>query len=201
MSVATAPTDAPALPAAPDDVSESRDSTLFGMAMVVVADAMVFVGLLAAYYALRAQAFVWPPKGVDNGTYLPAVVTLTVLMTMATAQWAVYAVRRDDQRNCLWALGITMVLGLAIVNAEWYDYGRLGFSISKHSYGTMHYLLTGFHLVNVIAGIVMLGVVAVRILAGDYDSKRHDAVRAVALFWQFVSFAWIVVVFALVIYR
>jgi heme/copper-type cytochrome/quinol oxidase subunit 3 len=201
MAVATAPAPAtPALPAAPSATPVHKDPTLLAMALVIVAETMVLGGLLAAYFAVRAEAFVWPPAGVKHATYIPGTITLTVLMSMATAQWAVFAIRRNDHRNCAVALGTTIFFGIQIAVLEWYSYGRLGFSISRHAYGTMHYLLTGFYLANLLAGIVMVAVVMVRMLAGDYDENHHGAVRAVTWFWQFASIAWLIVFAVLIVF-
>src|SRR2546425_12050908 len=115
MAVATAPRTA----AAPATVAVTADSDLeprtsplvLGAALAVVADAMVFGALLAAYFGLRATSFVWPPKGVSHGTYLPGVISLTVLMGVASAQWAAFAMRRGDRRHCLIGTGMTMGFG------------------------------------------------------------------------------------------
>jgi heme/copper-type cytochrome/quinol oxidase subunit 3 len=197
MAVATAPRRA-AAPAtvtatAYDERDHAKSPVVVGAALAVVADAMVLGGLLAAYFGLRASSFEWPPKGVSHGTYLPAVITLTVLMGVASVQWAAYALRRGDRRNCLIGLAMTMTFGLAIANGEWYGFGRSGFGISKHAYGTLHDALIGFHLVNVLVAVVLLGVVFVHALAGASDDDRPGAVQAIALFWHFTTVAWLVI--------
>ena len=197
MAVATAPRSA----AAPATVSTTADTELergtspvvLGAALAVVADAMVLGALLAAYFGLRATSFAWPPKGVSHGTYLPGVISLTVLMGVASAQWAAFAVRRGDRRNSLIGTGMTMGFGLAVANAEWYSFGRSGFSVSKHAYGTMHDALIGFHLLNVVVAIVLFGIVFVHALAGASDEDRPGAVQAVALFWHFTVAVWFVI--------
>jgi len=197
MAVATAPRAATApatvAPAAAEDLERRSSPLLLGAALAVAADAMVFGALLAAYFGLRATSFVWPPKGVSHGTYLPGVLSLTALMGVASAQWAAFAIRRGDRRNCLIGTGMTMGFGLAIVNAEWYSFGRSGFGISKHAYGTMHDALVGFHLLNVVIAVVLLGIVFVHALSGGSDEDRPGAVQAVALFWHFTAAVWLVI--------
>jgi len=201
MAVATAPRAASAPATVTATAYEERggrpSATVVGTGLAVVADAMVFGGLLAAYLGLRASSFDWPPKGVSHGTYLPGVITLTVLMGVASVQWAAHALRRGDRRNCLIGLAMTMVFGLAIANGEWYGFGRSGFSISKHAYGTMHDALIGFHLVNVVVAIVLMGVVFVHVLAEGSDEDRPGAAQAVATFWHFTAAAWLVTFFVL----
>src|SRR5438270_6361761 len=92
-------------------------------AILVAGEAMILAGLVAAYYALRAQAFKWPPVGL--GTYLPTMIALTMVMTAVTIQWAIWAIRHNDQRTCLAALGITFFFAFAILNGQWYELAHL----------------------------------------------------------------------------
>jgi cytochrome c oxidase subunit 3 len=199
MAVATVdrPSATPAVPDAADappvvDIEE-RNVAVVGMAVAIVADAMVLAGLLAAYFQLRATSFAWPPKGVSNGRYLPGVVTLTVVMSAFTVQWVASALRRGDRRNCIISLLITIGLGFAVLNAQWYSFGRRGFSVSSHAYGTIYDALIGYHVVNLLVGMVLLAVVLVRTLAGASHQERPGAGAAAAMFWQYNNLAWLVV--------
>ena len=156
-------------------------------AILVAGEAMILAGLVAAYYAVRAQSFKWPPVGL--GTYLPSIVAVTMIMTAVTIQWAIWAIRHNDQRTCLAALGVTIFFAFAILNGQWYQLAHLKFGVSAHTYGTFVYLLTGFHMVNVIAGIVVFVAVLVRAVGGEFSADDHDTLTAAAVFWQFVNVA------------
>ena len=159
-------------------------------AILVAGEAMILAGLVAAYYAVRAQSFKWPPVGL--GTYLPSIVAVTMIMTAVTIQWAIWAIRHNDQRTCLAALGVTIFFAFAILNGQWYQLAHLKFGVSAHTYGTFVYLLTGFHMVNVIAGIVVFVAVLVRAVGGEFSADDHDTLTAAAIFWQFVNVAGLV---------
>ena len=156
-------------------------------AILVAGEAMILAGLVAAYYAVRAQSFKWPPVGL--GTYLPSIVAVTMIMTAVTIQWAIWAIRHNDQRTCLAALGVTIFFAFAILNGQWYQLAHLKFGVSAHTYGTFVYLLTGFHMVNVIAGIVVFVAVLVRAVGGEFSADDHDTLTATAVFWQFANVA------------
>ena len=177
--------DAPAEAARPRGISNV--ATLF----LVVADFMVLVGLVAGYYAVRSQSFNWPPVGL--GTYLPTMVALTMAMTVITVQWAIWAIGRNDQRTTLAALGITIFFALAILNGQWYGLAHLKFGVGAHAYGTFVYVLTAFHMANVIAGIVLLFAVLGRTVGGEFSADDHDTLTAAAIFWQFCNVAGFVV--------
>ncbi|OLE97222.1 MAG: hypothetical protein AUG75_10880, partial [Cyanobacteria bacterium 13_1_20CM_4_61_6] len=151
---------------------------------------MALSGLVAAYYAVRAQAFTWPPVGL--GTYLPTMIAITMVMTAVTIQWAIWSIRHNDQRTCLAALGITIFFAFAVLNGQWYQLSHLKFGPAAHTYGTFVYVLTGFHMVNVVAGIVVLCTILGRTVAGEFSAEDHDTLTAAAVFWQFANVAGLV---------
>src|SRR5437588_8867295 len=159
-------------------------------AILVAGESMALFGLVAAYYAVRAQAFKWPP--VNLGTYLPTMIAVTMGMTAVTIQWAIWAIRRNDQRTTLAALGITIFFAFAVLNGQWYALAHLRFGPAATTYGTFVYVLTGFHMVHVIAGIVVLSAVLGRAVGGEFDADDHDTLTAAAVFWQFTNVAGLV---------
>ena len=168
------------------------------MAMFVAADAVVLGSLLAAYYALRAQSFGWPPKeGAALSTYLPTMLAITAFMSAASVQWAVWSIRRNDQRNCLFGLGLTAFLGLAALNGEWYELSHLRFPIGKHPFDTFVYVLTGFHMAHLIVGVVLLVVMLLRTTTGEFSRDEHGSITAAATFWQFTNVVWLAAYFTL----
>ena len=57
--------------------------------------------------------------------------------------------------------------------------------------GTMLFITAD---VMVLAAIVVLLVLAFRTIAGHFSQDRHDSLRAGAVFWQYQSAVWFVVV-------
>ncbi len=167
-----------------------RGTTLLGTLLLLAADAMVLVALLATWWTIKGGSPAWPPRDVSVGTYLPTTVTVTAAMTVVSVQWAVSAIRRNDQRSGGVALALTVFLGLAMANAQWYYLSRADFGLDDHAYGTLFHLLIGYHLLHVVAGVVALVLVGARALAGHFGRHGHDPIRAAAAFWQFGNAAW-----------
>ncbi|MGH9189605.1 MAG: cytochrome c oxidase subunit 3 [Acidimicrobiales bacterium] len=168
-----------------------------GTALVMAADLMMLGAVIAAYFAVKDGSAAWPPRGVSVGTYVPTVVTITAVMSAFSAQWAVYAARRNDPRNVTIGLVLTLVFALAMGNAEWLALTSAGFGISSHAYGTFYFLLYGYHLVHVLVGVPLLGMVAARALSGQFSRQSHETVRATAIFWHSANVVWFIVVTAL----
>jgi cytochrome c oxidase subunit 3 len=171
-----------------------RGTTTIGTLLFITADAMVLGAMVAVYFAIKDGSAAWPPKGVHVGTYIPTMLTITAVMSAFSVQWGVFAARRNDGRNAAMALGLTLFLGLAMANLEWLTFVRSGFGFNDHTYGTLYDLLIGYHLVHLLAAVVVVLVLAFRTVAGHFSGDRHDALRAGALFWQYSNVVWFVVV-------
>lgn len=168
--------------------------------LVMAADFAVLGAIVAAYFVVKGGAEDWPPDGVAVGTYIPTVVTLTAILSSFPAQWAVYAARRNDERNVAIGLGLTIFFGLAMINAEWLALTQAEFGVPSHPYGTFYYLLFGYHLVHVLAGIGLSGMVAGRAVAGHFPAARADGVRAAAIYWHATNGFWFVIVTVLFLF-
>jgi len=128
---------------------------------------------------------------VHNEPWFAALLTIILILSSFTCQFAVWSIRRDDRTGFIRNIGVTLVLGIVFLIGQAYDYSTLGFGISDTPFGTTFYTLTGFHGAHVFAGAIMLSVVLYRGLAGQFSSRHHDAVEATSLYWHFVDVVWI----------
>lgn len=172
----------------------------FGTLVFLVADAMFLAGLVAAYFAIKHGSAAWPPVGVSVGTYVATTVTITAFMSAFSAQWAVFAIRGNDQRNAAVALALTVFLGVASINAEIQELSRVGFGIGDHAYGTFYYLFFSYHIAHLMVGIGLLTLLAGRSVAGHFSNEHHDPLRAGVVFWHYTNAAWFLIVTVLLIF-
>jgi cytochrome c oxidase subunit 3 len=184
------------------DARGGISNPVLGMILFITSEVMFFAGLFAAYFSIRAASGIWPPykDAVTREQFhieiLPLVGPATVLLIISsfTCQLAVWAIRRDDRTGFIRNMGVTVVIGIVFLVMQGADYALLyeeGLTLNSGTYGTLYYTLTGFHGAHVFAGVVMLGVVLYRGLAGQFSSRHHDAVEATSLYWHFVDVVWI----------
>ena len=176
-----------------------RGTSTIGTLLFVTADAMVLAAVVAVYLGIKEGSTTWPPSEVSVSTYLPTMITITAVMSGFSVQWGIFSARRNDGRNASMALILTLFLGLAMANLEWLTFVRTGFGFNDHTYGTLFDILTGYHLLHLLAAIVVVLVLAFRTMAGHFTDDRHDALRAGAVFWQYTNVVWFVVVTVLFI--
>jgi heme/copper-type cytochrome/quinol oxidase subunit 3 len=148
---------------------------------------MVFVGLIAIYVSLRQEAaandVAWLPEGATIPLTPPNMAFMTLLMSIVTMQWGVYAIRNRDRTNGYLALGITILLGLAFINSTAYLYSQMGLGIGDSLAAVLIYCITGGHLVMTGAGLVFAAVVTFRALGGDFNARDSDGMVAAAFYW------------------
>lgn len=155
-----------------------------------VAELMVVGALVASYLNVRGLANRWPPKGVHVDNYLGTTLWITLVLSALTAEWAVFALRRNNRRQALSSLGLTVGLGAAFLNLLWYAGTQLHYGPADNSYAVLVY--AQLIAVGVIAaiGIGFLLVALVR-TAGDQVTAGNPALlRAAAWHWHVVTAAW-----------
>ena len=172
-------------------------NVILGMILFLTSEIMFFAGLFAAYFSTRAANKPWPPEEfahILNPFSLILVATAILVISSFTCQLAVWAIRRGDRTGFIRNIAITFVLGIVFLVMQAYDYMLLfdeGMTLGSGPFGTTYFTLTGFHGAHVFGGVLMLGVVLYRGLAGQFSAKHHDAVEAASLYWHFVDIVWI----------
>ena len=87
----------------------------------------------------------------------------------------------------------TIVLGLVFIVLELLDWRDKGFTLSSRAYGSYYFTITGFHLLHVVVGVLVLTVVLGWSLAGYFTQRRHMHVTIGGAYWHFVDVVWIFV--------
>ena len=120
-----------------------------------------------------------------------AVLPIILIASSFTMQFAVWAIRRGDQRALKRWIAVTLALGVAFLLGQLYDYSQLGFGIGDGIFGTTFYTLTGFHGAHVFGGAVGLTILLARSVQGQFSARNHIAVEAISMYWHFVDVVWI----------
>ena len=171
---------------------------ILGMILFITSEVMFFSGLFAAYFATRAANVAdWPPRVFErilDPLGLIMIATIILIASSFTCQFAVWSIRKGDRRGFIRNTAITFILGVIFLGMQVIDYSILfgeGMTLASGPFGTTYFTLTGFHGAHVFGGVLMLGVILYRGMAGQFSAKHHDAVEAVSLYWHFVDVVWI----------
>jgi len=169
-------------------------TALLGMLLFIAREVMFFGGLFATYFNARASAVgEWgPPAGAHElDIVFAGVLTAVLIASSFTMQFGVWAIRRGDTGKLKLWTAMTLILGVAFLIGQLYDYSVLGFGLADGVFGTTFYTLTGFHGAHVFGGAVGLTIILARALRGQFSARNHVAVEAVSMYWHFVDVVWI----------
>jgi cytochrome c oxidase subunit 3 len=176
----------------PPGATESTNLSTLSVGVVVwlASELMFFAGLFAAWFTLRSVNDVWPPDGVELATARTAGATVVLILSSGTMHLAVEAARHDDRRRAIRWLAATALLGLVFLSNQAWEYAEAPFKIDDHAYGSIFYLMTGFHGLHVIGGLVFMGAVAAAI-AGRSRAPVRSTVEVCGYYWHFVDVVWV----------
>jgi cytochrome c oxidase subunit III len=162
-----------------------------GTVVWLASELMFFGGLFAAYFTLKAEARQWPPLGVELETLLSAIFTVFLIASSGTMILAVRALERGDRAGMIRWILLTFGLGLLFLANQIREFLTLDFQISSNAYGSIYYLMTGFHALHVAAGLLLM-FVALAIATGPGPlARRSPAVDSIGYYWHFVDVVWI----------
>jgi cytochrome c oxidase subunit 3 len=126
---------------------------------------------------------------------IPAINTLLLLSSGVTVTWAHWALKKNDRRNLVFGLALTIILGLTFLTlqaAEYFHaYSELNLKLTTGVFGSTFFLLTGFHGFHVTLGATMLIVILFRCVAGHFRPDHHFGFEAVSWYWHFVDVVWL----------
>jgi len=173
--------------------SRSRTPAMLTVGTVVwlASELMFFGGLFAAYFTLRSETAVWPPAGVELETTLSATFTVVLILSSGTIHLAGKALERGDRAGVQRWIVITFVLGGLFLANQIREFLVNDFSISSHAYGSIYYLMTGFHGLHVAAGLVLLMIALAMVVNAGTLARRTPAVESVTYYWHFVDVVWV----------
>jgi heme/copper-type cytochrome/quinol oxidase subunit 3 len=159
---------------------------IVGTALAAGATVMAFAGLMGLYLAERSAVLAAGGTWLPEGTNLPltpgTMGMATMLISGVTMWWAVDAVGRNDRPSAYLALGLTIMFGLAVINAVTFLYTQMELPVTTTA-GLFIYTVTGAHIAMILAGIVYASVMTFRTLGGEYHGRDREGLVAAALFW------------------
>jgi cytochrome c oxidase subunit 3 len=172
---------------------EHGDHRLFGLTLFLVAEGMIFFGLFAAYLTFRAVNSLPPEQMPELELLLPGVNTGILLSSSLVINRAQKAIRADDVAGVQKAFGVTALMGAVFLVGQLYEYSQLSFGLKDNLFASTFYVLTGFHGLHVLVGLLAILAVLWRSRRpGHYSSRSHFGIEAAEYYWHFVDIVWVI---------
>ena len=179
----------------PSDHHASQRTAVFGMTLFLASEAMLFAGLIAGYIVLRLSSPAWPPS--PDLPKLPVVLTGINTVFLIASSFTYHAAEvavKKGKKGTAW-LFVTVLLGslfLCIQGYEWYHMHHEGLWFNTGGvYGSSFFVLTGFHGLHVLIGVLMIAWALIRQLGGAYTAQSHTYLILAGMYWHFVDVVWL----------
>lgn len=167
-----------------------------GMWLFLGSEIMMFGAFISTYVILRMSPTTTPDVVGYLQDHLSWKVggfnTLVLIASSFTVVRAVHAIRNGNRSQCEDMLILTAALGLVFLVVKAFEYGgKFGEGIGPDTnvmYGC-YFLMTGFHGLHVLIGVIVLVVVA--FFGSKFDAQHYAHVECTALYWHLVDVIWI----------
>lgn len=127
--------------------------------------------------------------------WLPTINTALLLTSGLTLTISHHALRAGHRGKTAFWLAATVILGFVFVVCQAYEYihayNDLNLRFDSGAYGSLFYMLTGFHGFHVILGATMLAVIFFRVVKGHFTADHHFGFEGAAWYWHFVDVVWL----------
>ena len=179
-------------PAERDAPSAAAPSLVrIGMVVWLASELMFFSGLFAAYFFLRGGEHEWPPDGVELDALRAGIFTALLVASSGTIHLAGHRSEAGDERGTrLWTI-LTIVLGAVFLANQAAEYAAATFSLTDHAYGSMFYLMTGFHGAHVLGGLFLLGAMLAVATGRASRAPLANTMSVATFYWHFVDVVWV----------
>lgn len=169
----------------------------WGLLAMIVTEASLFGYLLFAYFYLATQSTQhWPPDGSPD-LRMPTINTAILLASSVLVWLGERCVKRGSLRwGVAWVLA-ALGSGAVFVLIQLGEWHKQPFTLTTHTYGSLYFTITGFHLAHVLVGLAILALLAAWTALGYFGKNRHSALKIGAMYWHFVDAVWLVVFTAL----
>ena len=168
----------------------------FMMWIFIVSDALTFAGFIIAYGFMRAVSPEWPDQAEVFNMGLITFMTFALISSSAVMAMAVGAAQQGRRNEAVRFLYMTIVGGMIFLGSQVYEWSHFigeGARLDSNPWGVpqfsaVFFVMTGFHGLHVLSGIILLAYTAIRARLGKYSG---DSVEIVGLYWHFIDVVWV----------
>jgi cytochrome c oxidase subunit I+III len=190
-------------PRKPIDVSDLPDVALDGSALfwwgtvgLIVIESMSFAILIATAIYLRLTVVNWPPPTIAAPDLALGVLGVGLLLAScvplrAAERLAGRGRPEEDAPKIRAFLLATLAIIVLFLVVRFLEFPGLHCKWNSNAYGSVQWATLGTHLLEGVAGLGELGVLAVLFFTSHVEEKHLLDVRACALFWYFIALGWL----------
>jgi cytochrome c oxidase subunit III len=171
----------------------SMNPKKFALWLFIVSVIMLFGAWTSAYIVKRGEPG-WSSFELPGQFWVSSVI---ILLSSATMVWAQLSAKKDQLGQTKIALGLTMLLGVSFLVAQWLGWEKmveLNFYFAgsgSNSSSSFIYVLTGFHGLHIISGLIVLVIALIATFRYKVHSKNMLRLELCSTYWHFLGGLWL----------
>ncbi len=206
-----------------DNMQQAKRSLVF---LGIVSIVMLFAGLTSGYIVRQGEGK-WVEFALPH-TFI--ISTILIVLSSIPMQWSLISIRKGNHKNMMTGLILTALLGLGFVLTQYLAWtelfnqgiaftGRIKDVTTDFTYipsgvetaeqagdsgnvaGSFLYVITGLHVLHLLAGLIALFIVFSRASSKKYSADNYNGVKMCAIYWHFLGGLWLYLFFFLLYIR
>ena len=173
--------------------SEHPDNRLFGFVVFLLSESVIFLSFFAAYIVYKTTSINWLPDGVTGLEIREPAINTVILVS---SSFTIYIAEKFLHKKQLWGFRafwlMTIAMGSYFLYGQAVEWSGLSFGFGDGLFGGTFYLLTGFHGLHVLTGVLLQLIMLGRSFLPNNYAKGEFGVQSTSLFWHFVDVIWII---------
>jgi cytochrome c oxidase subunit III len=190
-----------------DDAEQQHRTAVLGMWVFLATEILFFGGLFTVYTVYRStHPVVFEEASHHLKLTLGAINTAVLLTSSFTVALAVHAIQGGKRWHTVLYFCVTLALGMAFLAIKGVEYSEeyhehlvpwLSFiypgpqAAEGRMFFYLYFAMTGLHALHMVAGIGVVGTVAIMTALGKFSREYYNPVEVTGLYWHFVDIVWI----------
>jgi cytochrome c oxidase subunit 3 len=179
----------------------SRSPLWWAEILTIMMLSAIVATLISTYLYLRIGFSSWPePDVTPPSLLLPTISFVFLLIVTAPIYGAGKATQHAEKRRSTYGLAITFLLGIIFLVLRFSTFREVDFKWYSGVYGSLVWVIMGFHTILTVAATVWTGVLLGITLARRDREQQQMGIEINALYWGFLALSWIPFYFLLFVY-
>ncbi|RXJ01778.1 cytochrome aa3 quinol oxidase subunit III [Anaerobacillus alkaliphilus] len=174
--------------------TQQSQMNILGFWVFLGAEIVLFATLFATYFVLQDRT-VGGPTAQDMFVLRDVLILTFILLTSSfTCGLAIHEMRRNNENGVLLWLAVTMVLGMAFIGMEVFEfihYVDMGATMQTSAFLSSLYALLGTHGLHVTLGVGWMLAIILQVYRRGLTHVTTRKIFIVSLYWHFLDVVWI----------
>nr|AHA52564.1 cytochrome c oxidase subunit III [Pselaphanus sp. QL-2013] len=170
----------------------------FGMLLFIIFEVMFFISFFWTFFHMFLCPSIeigmkFPSNNIIkfNPFNIPFLNTIILLSSGIFITWSHFSILNKNKKMTMISIIFTIFLGMVFSMFQVFEYFESYFTINDSSYGSIFFLMTGFHGIHVIIGTIFIFISSYRIYLNHYSMNHHFGFESASWYWHFVDVVWL----------